>query len=490
VGEQPPGTMYAEAFARNEMGALVEHVVAGGPRTWVTLDPMGRITERRSSDERVERYAYHGGGRLHDVTDGAPTRHYEAGGALVGWGDVAFAYDAEARRTEERDVHTGDATRHRWDGRCLLVATELPDGDRVDHTYDAHARRLEKRLTRPDGTQRVTRFVWSGDVLIHERTTEIDATGARVVAERAYVQDDDDGVPIAHADLVRDGQRGADWTYYVLGEGDFPALLLAGDGRVLAQLRPTVWGRVDDQAARRATPLRFSGQYEDEETGLFYNRYRFYDPRVGLFVSADPIGIAGGWSAFEYAQSTPWTVVDAEGLEGVSAVVTGGGVTGTGDSKSIRQNRPVGQREPDIHPIVADSMPKPTKHGDKELYPKGAHSPKNCAEPEALSNYIREWEKKNNNGKPLDPNNPKDHAQIQKCMQDVNQVTAKQESGKGRAPCPNCSQLISNLRDKWGGPKTKAVTPGASGPNATDSVRSTPPTDKRWKKAHAKGKVR
>ncbi|HFK9537954.1 RHS repeat-associated core domain-containing protein [Acinetobacter baumannii] len=36
------------------------------------------------------------------------------------------------------------------------------------------------------------------------------------------------------------------------------------------------------------------GQYFDEETVLHYNRYRYYSPYVGRFVSKDPIGLLGG----------------------------------------------------------------------------------------------------------------------------------------------------------------------------------------------------
>nr|POW23651.1 type IV secretion protein Rhs [Pectobacterium parmentieri] len=41
-------------------------------------------------------------------------------------------------------------------------------------------------------------------------------------------------------------------------------------------------------------PLRYAGQYADEETGLHYNLFRYYDPTVGRFTTQDPIGLAGG----------------------------------------------------------------------------------------------------------------------------------------------------------------------------------------------------
>ncbi|QAR31152.1 RHS repeat-associated core domain-containing protein [Ornithobacterium rhinotracheale] len=40
-------------------------------------------------------------------------------------------------------------------------------------------------------------------------------------------------------------------------------------------------------------PFRYQGQYEDEETGLYYNRFRYYSPDSGLYISQDPIGLEG-----------------------------------------------------------------------------------------------------------------------------------------------------------------------------------------------------
>ncbi|MCO8613360.1 RHS repeat-associated core domain-containing protein, partial [Burkholderia multivorans] len=54
--------------------------------------------------------------------------------------------------------------------------------------------------------------------------------------------------------------------------------------------------------------LRFQGQQEDEETGLHYNRHRYYDAQTGRFVSKDPIGLAGGTNVYHYAPNPiNWT---------------------------------------------------------------------------------------------------------------------------------------------------------------------------------------
>ena len=98
-----------------------------------------------------------------------------------------------------------------------------------------------------------------------------------------------------------------------------PQELIDPTGQIAWSAQYKAWGEVKEQRSEWAqhqgltNPIRFQGQYHDHETGLHYNRYRYYDPRVGRFVSKDPISYAGGLNLYAYAPN-PVGWVDALGL--------------------------------------------------------------------------------------------------------------------------------------------------------------------------------
>jgi RHS repeat-associated protein len=59
--------------------------------------------------------------------------------------------------------------------------------------------------------------------------------------------------------------------------------------------------------------IRLPGQQYDGETGLYYNRYRYYDPLQGRYITQDPIGLKGGWNPYTYPLN-PVDMIDALGL--------------------------------------------------------------------------------------------------------------------------------------------------------------------------------
>ncbi len=78
--------------------------------------------------------------------------------------------------------------------------------------------------------------------------------------------------------------------------------------------------RWEQQAEPVEQNLRFQGQYYDQETGLHYNRFRYYDPECGRFVSQDPIRLLGGFNTYQYAPN-PIEWIDPLGLAKDSASV-------------------------------------------------------------------------------------------------------------------------------------------------------------------------
>ncbi|EDQ7230608.1 RHS repeat-associated core domain-containing protein [Salmonella enterica subsp. enterica] len=61
-------------------------------------------------------------------------------------------------------------------------------------------------------------------------------------------------------------------------------------------------------------PLRFQGQYEDEESGLFYNLNRYYQPELGRYITPDPVKLCGGLNFYQYVGSNPTKWIDPVGL--------------------------------------------------------------------------------------------------------------------------------------------------------------------------------
>ena len=88
-------------------------------------------------------------------------------------------------------------------------------------------------------------------------------------------------------------------------------------GQVAWAARYTAWGEAAEEYNPNQIhqPIRLQGQQFDEETNLHYNRFRYYDPNVGQYITQDPIGLEGGLNNFVYTSNAPLRRIDPLGLE-------------------------------------------------------------------------------------------------------------------------------------------------------------------------------
>jgi RHS repeat-associated protein len=76
------------------------------------------------------------------------------------------------------------------------------------------------------------------------------------------------------------------------------------------------WGNIEEEFNPQGIEqnIRLPGQYHDRETGLYYNRHRYYDSNVGSYINQDPIGLMGGFNFYLYVENQPIRYLDPKGL--------------------------------------------------------------------------------------------------------------------------------------------------------------------------------
>src|SRR5262249_26810624 len=133
---------------------------------------------------------------------------------------------------------------------------------------------------------------------------------------RLYVYEDEVSlVPLLFVDYAsRDADPASGKVYFVFTNHlGAPLRVEDGQGRVawLASVGP--YGQTEVHPTSRVElSLRWPGHYFDPETGLHYNRFRYYDPVLGRYLQSDPLGLAGGLNTYAYT-ANPLTAVDLDG---------------------------------------------------------------------------------------------------------------------------------------------------------------------------------
>jgi RHS repeat-associated protein len=107
----------------------------------------------------------------------------------------------------------------------------------------------------------------------------------------------------------------------------------------------TPFGEAVPSIATVENPFRFPGQYYDQETGLHYNYFRYYNPQTGRYITPDPIGLEGGINLFSYVEGNPLKFIDPYGKQTIAGeIAIGVLVTGAYVWAVAYVNSPEGQK--------------------------------------------------------------------------------------------------------------------------------------------------
>jgi RHS repeat-associated protein len=290
---------------------LVEEVLPDGTRLRFTVDSAGNVTGKPG---------------LLDVAMGSQNRLMAANGHR-------FAYDDRAR-IASRDGR-GTSVRYQYDALDRLVGCDI-GGEPWTARYDALCRRITKtwrgettkyywddfRLAaecRHDGQVRL--YLYEDHcALVPFMFVEYDSMDAAPASgRRFYLYTNQVGAPVR----VDDDSRRQRWSAWLEPYG-------------LAQV---------DHGSDIELSLRFPGHWYDPETGLQYNRFRYYSPELARYLQADPAGLEGGINEYAYPAS-PLVDVDLDGLakRGGTATSRRSGRKAKGKAKGADADCPLQER--------------------------------------------------------------------------------------------------------------------------------------------------
>jgi len=253
--------------------------------------------------------------------------------------DEAFVYDSDGNMTADGTfTYTWDA-----ENRLTSVTPKSPLADgakKLVLAYDYMGRRVRKQVyTYADGAwsempAEDRLFVYYGwnllmeldglndNVPLRKYTWGLDLsgtlTGAGGIGGLLGVHDS------------TEGEGGADYLYFADANGNVGQVVQPFTGEVVAQYEYDPYGNIvgpdtdddgdfdaeDEPGAYTAlNPFRFSTKYWDDESGLGYWGYRYYTPRLGRWMSRDPIGEDGGANLYSFLKNGVPNRYDAKGLE-------------------------------------------------------------------------------------------------------------------------------------------------------------------------------
>lgn len=314
-------------------------------------DALDRVIGIRDSQAGLIAYRYDPSGRLVGSDHAGQVNAYrlDPAGNRV---DRSVGADGRPMIWPDNRVAELAGTRYWYDGAGCVIERRRPDGDRltlghdglqrvvklqrsgpqgpctVRYSHDAFGRRICKEVTDPQGRRRVTHFGWVDDRVVveeqdgHRHTVVHDPGGytpllclaSTHAAESRELSDAASMVGALIWSAMSSTSDLQEVTCYQADPSGTPLRQTDLAGRLRWSGDSEDWAGVAAPHGMVGPQLRFPGQQVDDESGLHYNRHRYYEPQLGQYMTQDPIGLGGGFHLSMYADAAPTARTDPLGL--------------------------------------------------------------------------------------------------------------------------------------------------------------------------------
>ena len=373
-----PGTsrpVASQAYRYDGNDSLTEISDSELGRVGFEYDAAGQVTQAAHQNSGLsEFFAYDPAGNPTDLNP-ARSLTYDPCNQLQNGLGIRCVYDERGNVTFLEDQR--GAFRFHYNGQNLMTRADLPDGTSVEYAYDPFGRRTLKKRGETE-----TRYLWAGDQLLAE------SVNGDHEEMRWYVFLPHSFTPLA---MRVDGVP----YYFHCGERDAPERVSNAAGDIVWTADYAAFGEARIRAAQISHSLRLPGQFFDAETGLHYNRARYYHPQWGRYLTPDPLGLRAGLNLYAYAKNNPLKYADPLGM---APDDKGGQSIGsqTGDSAQDTGANACTPKFPDGNPTsdAMSSLPTPsdppTLKGEVSNQPASAQGSVSHAPPKSVAKEVGE----------------------------------------------------------------------------------------------------
>ncbi|MCG3155067.1 MAG: hypothetical protein DKINENOH_01669 [bacterium] len=254
-----------------------------------TYDPLYRLTAAQRGNTKTEAYTYDAvGNRLSSLTNSDWT--YSNRNELLSHSGASFAYDPNGNLTHKAE--DGIAWTYEWNAENQL-ARVLRDGVEVARfSYDPMGRRVEKVV---GGLSKLYTYDYEDIIREQSAASTFRYTHGDGIDEPLAIENMAGVISFYHADalgsIIKTTNRSS---------------------KVTSSYRYGSFGNIEIGA--HPGGYAFTGREWEPEIGLYYYRARYYDPRIGRFISEDPISFLAQVNLYAYVLNRPTIAVDPSGF--------------------------------------------------------------------------------------------------------------------------------------------------------------------------------